>query len=194
LKAYWQDWFPHGNLKRQKIIAKFASGKIIDIGFANRPNIYLSGDVTGFDILPAPVPNNYMHVIYGDILANTILSETFDSVLAGEIIEHLRDPLTFLKECHRILKPGGRLVISTINPFFPPIIILNWLYIRKYYYSKDHIFEIAPRYMVRFLENFGFTVKRIISAGMNVNFGNGKTLNIPLPKSICYHIIYVAEK
>jgi hypothetical protein len=27
-----------------------------------------------------------------------------------------------------------------------------------------------------------------------MDFGNGKILNIPIPKSICYHIIYVSEK
>lgn len=39
----------------------------------------------------------------------------FDAVVAGEIIEHIYDTDYFLFEIYRILKPGGRLLISTPN-------------------------------------------------------------------------------
>ena len=39
----------------------------------------------------------------------------FDAVVAGEIIEHLYDVNTFLKEVYRILKPKGQLIITTPN-------------------------------------------------------------------------------
>ncbi len=38
-----------------------------------------------------------------------------DGVFAGEIIEHLFDPLGFLRECRRVLVPGGVLVVTTPN-------------------------------------------------------------------------------
>lgn len=41
--------------------------------------------------------------------------ESFDVVYAAEIIEHLHDPDFFLAEIHRVLKPGGVLVLSTPN-------------------------------------------------------------------------------
>jgi ubiquinone/menaquinone biosynthesis C-methylase UbiE len=40
---------------------------------------------------------------------------SFDIVVAAELIEHLLDQTTFFKECNRVLKPGGSLVISTPN-------------------------------------------------------------------------------
>lgn len=36
-----------------------------------------------------------------------------DYIAAGEFIEHLTDPAVFIKECMRVLKPGGWLAIST---------------------------------------------------------------------------------
>jgi SAM-dependent methyltransferase len=42
-------------------------------------------------------------------------SESIDSILAGELIEHLYDPLIFLSECRRVLQPDGILVLTTPN-------------------------------------------------------------------------------
>jgi SAM-dependent methyltransferase len=41
----------------------------------------------------------------------------FDSVLFGEVIEHiLNHPLGLCREIHRVLKPGGLLILTTPNP------------------------------------------------------------------------------
>jgi len=42
-------------------------------------------------------------------------SHTFDVIIASEIIEHLFDTDAFLKECHRLLKKEGLLVLATPN-------------------------------------------------------------------------------
>ena len=39
----------------------------------------------------------------------------FDVVHSSELIEHVKDTMFFLKECKRVLKPGGRMIISTPN-------------------------------------------------------------------------------
>jgi SAM-dependent methyltransferase len=38
-----------------------------------------------------------------------------DLIFAGEAIEHMRLPQRFLSECHRILRPGGQLILTTPN-------------------------------------------------------------------------------
>lgn len=39
----------------------------------------------------------------------------FDAVVAGEILEHVLDPDALLDEAARVLRPGGRLVLTTPN-------------------------------------------------------------------------------
>lgn len=46
---------------------------------------------------------------------------TFDLVWCSEVIEHLLDPAAFVAEVKRVLKPGGRLVLTTPNSAF-------WIY------------------------------------------------------------------
>jgi len=40
---------------------------------------------------------------------------SFDALTLFEVIEHLRDPVSLVRECHRVLKPGGILLIGTGN-------------------------------------------------------------------------------
>jgi SAM-dependent methyltransferase len=55
--------------------------------------------------------------IVGD--AQTIdLQRQFDTIVAGEVIEHVTDPGRFLLNMRRHLTPKGHLAISTPNPFY----------------------------------------------------------------------------
>lgn len=42
-------------------------------------------------------------------------ADSQDCVIAFSVVEHLLMPCSFLGECHRVLKPGGRLVVLTPN-------------------------------------------------------------------------------
>jgi SAM-dependent methyltransferase len=45
------------------------------------------------------------------------LDDSFDVVVAGEILEHVRDPVGMLAEVRRVLRPGGTFVGSVPNAF-----------------------------------------------------------------------------
>ena len=42
-------------------------------------------------------------------------ASTVDVVHANQVIEHVRNPLFFCSEAHRVLKPGGTLILATPN-------------------------------------------------------------------------------
>jgi len=44
-----------------------------------------------------------------------IVSETYDTVVSFQVIEHIQNDRLFLEEIYRVLKPGGKAIISTPN-------------------------------------------------------------------------------
>lgn len=48
-----------------------------------------------------------------DACAIPVAAEVCDSVMSLQVLEHLKEPDLFFKECRRILKPGGSLFLST---------------------------------------------------------------------------------
>ena len=42
-------------------------------------------------------------------------AEPFDMVLTMEVIEHVRDPETFIRTCSRLVAPGGLMIVATLN-------------------------------------------------------------------------------
>jgi ubiquinone/menaquinone biosynthesis C-methylase UbiE len=71
--------------------------------------------------------------IIGDLhnLSGVINDEQFDCIYAGQIIEHTWRPAEMIKECNRILKKGGYLVLDT------PHALNVWSIIRLYFLKRD---------------------------------------------------------
>jgi len=52
-------------------------------------------------------------VFCGELQSARLEAEQFDLCVISDVIEHVRSPMDFLKEIHRLLKPGGALFIAT---------------------------------------------------------------------------------
>lgn len=79
----------------------------------NPQTLGLDIDADGVDVLS----RMGYRVACGDV-ETVDLGRRFDTIVAGEIIEHLENPGLFLRNMHRHLKPGGALIVSTPNPFY----------------------------------------------------------------------------
>lgn len=55
------------------------------------------------------------HRLSADVEASSqgLASESFDRVICSEVIEHVHDVDALIAEIHRVLKPGGRAVVTT---------------------------------------------------------------------------------
>jgi SAM-dependent methyltransferase len=69
---------------------------------------------------------------------------SFDVVVAGELIEHLRDPDGLVAEVRRVLRPGGTFVGSVPN-FFRLRNRLAMLFGRPLDHDPTHLHVFAPR-------------------------------------------------
>jgi SAM-dependent methyltransferase len=100
------------------------------------------------------------HVQYFDILsgsnaATTVLGkERFDIMVAGEVIEHLRDPLMLLEVASAVLTDAGKVIITTPNPYAPHRVFAGRT--RYVWENADHLFYIFPSGMVEMAERTGF--------------------------------------
>jgi len=93
--------------------------------------------VTAGDIDPRFFKVRAIPCIYVDLNQRFPIEEgQFDFISCIEGIEHLQDQFQLVRECRRILKPGGRLVLSTPN-------ILNLASRLKYLFSG--FYSLVPR-------------------------------------------------
>jgi 2-polyprenyl-6-hydroxyphenyl methylase / 3-demethylubiquinone-9 3-methyltransferase len=101
---------------------------ILDVGcgggILSEPLARLGAQVTGLD----PAPNNVavarqhaersgLKADYREEAVETVVAraEQFDIVLAMEVVEHVTDIQAFISACCAAVKPGGLLVLATIN-------------------------------------------------------------------------------
>ncbi len=94
-------------------------------------------------------------------------AHTFDLVFFSEVVEHLVSPQDVLKEIHRILKPGGKLVLSTPNSAFWVYRILGLLgYTLTEIQHKMHLRFFSKRSLIQLVQQSGFQVNHIIGRNM----------------------------
>ena len=118
---------PHGG--HRKLLAMLGEpGRVLDVGCSSgylAKHLQARGaSVVGLelDARAACYARRYCEAVYvGDVETLDLPFEpaSFDAVLCGDIIEHLRDPQAFLARVRPLLRRGGRCVLSTPN-------VANW--------------------------------------------------------------------
>lgn len=157
------------------------SGKnILDIGCGCAPISTLfakRNKIVGIDLSESALhrasQNGISSIIAGIEDRLPFRSKKFDFVLLTEVIEHIFDPVSLLKEIHRVLKDEGTIVCSVPNSAF----ILNRLFflftglindctaqdrlVDNIPNISEHIRIIPPKLLKRLLVSSGFSVTKI---------------------------------
>jgi 2-polyprenyl-6-hydroxyphenyl methylase/3-demethylubiquinone-9 3-methyltransferase len=173
---------------------------ILDVGCGggvlSEPLARLGARVTGLDPAPtnvavakhhaarAGVPVDYRSEAVEVVAAR---GESFDVVLAMEVVEHVADVTAFVRACAAAVKPGGLLVMATLNrtlrSFAFAIVgaeyLLGWLPKGTHQWDKfvtpDELEAAIERHGLKVVEETGVIYNLIadrwqISTDMDVNY------------------------
>ena len=94
-----------GSYATAQLLRDFAYGRILEVGSG------LHKICTNSDTLDLQGSPTYE----GDIQDAPIASESYDCILMSHVLEHVPNDFLALKECYRILRPGGLLVV--LSPY-----------------------------------------------------------------------------
>jgi len=81
-------------------------------------------------------------------------TEHFDTIVCADVVEHVLDPIRFLKEIFRVLQPNGRCYME-LPLFFHPDALGHWKRI-------EHIWYFKPEQLVKLVKRIGFLVNGTI--------------------------------
>lgn len=159
----------------------FKKGRILEVGSSPYHLTYilqkLGYSITGLDINPKEFKSFINKCKLKIITCNfekekiPFKDNSFDFIIFNEVLEHLRiDPFFTLKEIQRVLKPGGKLLLTTPNLYaLHKIIMFNtgqsfndpmveFSMLEKLGYM-GHIREYSTNEVKKFLENAGFKIE-----------------------------------
>ncbi len=157
--------------RRFQYIRKRIKGKTLDIGcgygelrqYLPENSSYVGLDISESFIKKLKDQGTQAHKI--DVSSQTLpfSDDTFDTVIIGEILEHLENPVFALKEAKRILKKEGKIVGDVPNDAesFRNVIIHSFKAPNIKNIDRSHINAFGIRELINLLYRCGFDIKVI---------------------------------
>lgn len=169
---------------RRKIEEKFleiSDVKILDVGCGGglvaEPLARMGARVVGIDASEKNIAVAKIHAeksgleIDYKVSAVEEMSGTFDVVLALEIIEHVDNPEAFIKNCAKLLKPGGLLFVATMNRNLKSLALA----------------KIAVEYVLRWLPKGTHDWKKFLKPSEVNSFAKKADLKLEDLRGFCYN-------
>lgn len=165
-------------IDKEKFIQGICTGKtVLDLGCIRHSADFALADpnwlhkkiksvatkIVGIDYLPKEIEKlnavGY-EIIFADVTKPIELNETFDVIVAGDLIEHLVNFEGFFENCIRLLKPNGMLIITTPNPFYSG----EFHYVAfkgDYLINPEHTCWIDPQALSQLIDRFDCFIDEI---------------------------------
>jgi O-antigen biosynthesis protein len=143
-------------------------------------------------------------VLVGDVETMELPLEpgSFDVVLCGDLVEHLRDPAATLARLRPFLRPGGRLVVSTPNVanWAVRLSLLGgrWRYTERGILDRSHTHLFTRATLAETIELAGYRVERIdftvpLPGDSDLLDGLGRAVGRLRPSLFAYQFVAVAQ-
>jgi 2-polyprenyl-3-methyl-5-hydroxy-6-metoxy-1,4-benzoquinol methylase len=109
-----------------------------------------------------------LNVIQGTLRDAELDSESFDVVTMWDVVEHLIDPATDIREAARLLKPGGVLCVHTvdIDSPFARVMGRRWPWL-----VEMHLYFFSPKTLGTMVERAGLRVESWRVQGRYLHLG-----------------------
>jgi len=152
---------------RQVIKLLGRTGRILDVGcgsgyYFDVLSAYGDWTLEGTEISPesaaVAIAKGYP-VFIGQLEDLDLPAEQYDLVRMNHLLEHVINPVTTLEKVHRLLRPGGYLLLETPNVSCPDFHLF-----RRYWgalHLPRHIHLFNPRNLRRLLDSSGFDLGRL---------------------------------
>jgi SAM-dependent methyltransferase len=145
--SLFNAWYARPEMLR--LAGDIKAKRVLDAGCGHGPLMVAMRDrgafVAGFDLSPAMIDIAQNRLGTCPDIRVADLSETlpyeddeFDVVTCSLALHYVRDWAPALAELRRVLKPGGRLVVSIIHPFVYAFCYQNEDYFAVTRYSEDY--------------------------------------------------------
>jgi 2-polyprenyl-3-methyl-5-hydroxy-6-metoxy-1,4-benzoquinol methylase len=165
----------HAHSGHSKLLSLVGHGKrVLDVGCSSgylaRPLVAQGCTVVGLELDPdaaAEARNFCEEVLVGDVETMELPFDpgSFDVVLCGDLIEHLRDPEAFLARVRPLLRPGGRLVLTTPNvanwAMRLGLLVGRWRYTDRGILDRTHTHLFTRATLVETLERAGYRIAKL---------------------------------
>jgi ubiquinone/menaquinone biosynthesis C-methylase UbiE len=132
--------------------ATLASGKVLEIGTGSGYGVEIISDIAKefitidkFDTQLDFSKHPNVTFMQQNVPPINFEANTFDSVITFQVVEHIKDDHAFISEIHRVLKPGGKLIITTPN--IKMSITRNPWHVREY--TVDQFKRLLSKYFSR---------------------------------------------